>query len=401
MEIIIQKFGGTSVATEESRKIVAQKIINAKNSGKYPVVIVSAIGRRGEPYATDTLIDFSNSVYHEIASRELDLIMSCGEIISSVIMSNTIKSLGYKAVALTGYQAGIITDETFGDAEVLDVDPQNIINYLKQDYIVVVTGFQGITQKNDITTLGRGGSDTTAVVIGDALKCKLVEIYTDVDGVMTADPRIVPDAKTLDFLTFGEIYQMAKDGARVIHSKAIDIAVKKNISLNIKNTFTESKGTIINSNQNIDFDRVNSKNPVTAIAHKNGMSQVIFNIDFDNKSELLKEFEKNKIDINMISFFKHEVQIVIDKINLDLLFQMIKNLGIKDYNVSNNLSKLTLIGKQVNNIPNLIYKISETLKQNKIEILQLAEFDNNLSLLIKERELISAANIIHQKFILT
>lgn len=199
MRFIVQKFGGTSVTTAEKREQVAKKIIAAWSEGFSPVVVVSAMGRNGDPYATDTLINLvnqDNSDNPELPTRDLDLLMSCGEIISGVIMANTLNQMGHQAVVVTGWQAGIITDNTHGNARILRIEPQRIIELAKQGLIVVVAGFQGRTEDYEITTLGRGGSDTTAAALGVALEAEFVDVYTDVEGIMTADPRIVSDAKT-------------------------------------------------------------------------------------------------------------------------------------------------------------------------------------------------------------
>ena len=228
MEIVVQKYGGTSVTTHESRTRIAQNAIELKTQGKKPVIVVSAIGRNGDPYATDTLINFFKSANENYSSRNLDFLLNCGEMISAAVVANTIEGLGHKAIALTGHQAGMVTDADFGNANVAYVDTQKIIQQLEKDYIVVVTGFQGITAAGELTTLGRGGSDTTAAVLGVALDAECIEIYTDVDGVMTADPRIVKDAQVLRTISYEECYQLAIDGAKVVDHKAIDIAKKGN-----------------------------------------------------------------------------------------------------------------------------------------------------------------------------
>ncbi len=188
MKLIVQKFGGTSVATPEGREKAIQRVLEAKAKGFAPVVVVSAMGRNGAPYATDTLINLVREIDRDVQARELDLLTACGEIISSVVMAQSIKAKGCPAIALTGGQAGIRTDANFGNAQILEINPNPITRLAKAGQIVVVAGFQGVTEDGGITTLGRGGSDTTATALGVALKAEEVEIYTDVDGVMTVDP---------------------------------------------------------------------------------------------------------------------------------------------------------------------------------------------------------------------
>lgn len=402
MEIVVQKFGGTSVATKDLREKIAQRVINAKISGKYPVVVVSAIGRNGDPYATDTLMNFANSIHNESFSRELDLIMSCGEIISSVIMANTIKSMGYDAVALTGYQAGIITDNNFGDAEIIEVNPSKIINLLKNDKIVIITGFQGSTVDGDITTLGRGGSDTTAAIIGEALKCESVEIYTDVDGVMTADPKLVPDASVINTLCYDEIYQMAKDGAKVVHPKAIAVARRGNLTLKIKNTFNESDGTTINNHYpySMSYKDTNTiSNLITAIAHKNNIAQIVININSgDHKNKLLlDELEKNRISIDMINFFEDRKIFTVEDKDLYTLNNILSEYGF-DYYIVNNCCKITAIGHKIHGVPGVMSKLVRVLSANNIKILQSSDSHTTISCLIEDKYLSTAVNTLHNEF---
>src|SRR5579884_3796391 len=238
MTIVVQKFGGTSVDSQEHRLLAARKVIQTQEAGLKPVVVVSAIGREGAPYATDTLVKVLRDVDPQVppAPREMDMMMGCGEIISTVVFAHTLVTLGAKAIALSGGQAGIVTDEEFGNARIQEIRPNYIHRLLDQGYIPVVCGFQGITEPNDeyehgaITTLGRGGSDTTASALGVALKADAVEIYTDVDGVKTADPDIVPDARTLDVCTYEEVAEIAMDYG---------------IPLWVKSTFSDAPGTRI------------------------------------------------------------------------------------------------------------------------------------------------------------
>ncbi|HZT43087.1 MAG TPA: aspartate kinase [Chthonomonadaceae bacterium] len=253
MTIVVQKFGGTSVDSQEHRLLAARKVIQTQEAGLKPVVVVSAIGREGAPYATDTLVKVLRDVDPQVppAPREMDMMMGCGEIISTVVFAHTLVTLGAKAIALSGGQAGIVTDEEFGNARIQEIRPNYIHRLLDQGYIPVVCGFQGITEPNDeyehgaITTLGRGGSDTTASALGVALKADAVEIYTDVDGVKTADPDIVPDARTLDVCTYEEVAEIAHQGAKVVHPRAAEIAMDYGIPLWVKSTFSDAPGTRI------------------------------------------------------------------------------------------------------------------------------------------------------------
>ncbi|MBM3496830.1 MAG: aspartate kinase, partial [Armatimonadetes bacterium] len=246
--IVVQKFGGTSVDTDEHRRAAARKIIAAKESGHDPVVVVSAIGRSGAPYATDTLrqqlkgVDVSVSPH----AREMDAMMACGEMISAAVMAVTLQSIGYAAMAMSGPQAGIVTDGEFGNARIRSVQPTAVREALVRGEIPVVCGFQGVAEEPGspthglTTTLGRGGSDTTATALGAALGAMAVEIYTDVDGVKTADPDMVPNAQTLDLCTYPELAEITHLGAQVVHPRAAEIAMDYGIELWVKSTFSEA-----------------------------------------------------------------------------------------------------------------------------------------------------------------
>jgi len=245
MGIIVQKFGGTSVKSAESRKAVLGHILRAKEEGHDVVVVVSAMGRMGDPYATDTLIELLRAHGSKINPKTQDLIMSCGEIISACVMATYIEAQGIKAEAMTGFQAGILTTEAFGNADIINVDPTPILEKLKEGKVVVVAGFQGKTKKNDIATLGRGGSDTTAVVLGGYLKAGFVDIYTDVPGIAVTDPRLVPEAPFIPKVSYEEAITMAENGAKVIHPRAVKAAKQFNLKVRVKSTFDDSEGTLV------------------------------------------------------------------------------------------------------------------------------------------------------------
>lgn len=253
MRIKVMKFGGTSVATHEARIASAMRLISAKEQGFSPVCVVSAIGRKGQPYATDTLMQMLRDIDPAVTPepRELDLMMACGEILSSVIFAHTLKTLGHSAQSFRGGQAGIRTDGVYGNARIVSILPRSIIQSLEEGHIPVICGFQGVYVSGDgspgaeLTTLGRGGSDTTASAIGAALNAEAVEIYTDVDGVKTADPDSVKNAPTLRKVTYDEVAEIAHLGAKVVHPRAAEIAMQYGIPLWVKNTFSDDEGTEI------------------------------------------------------------------------------------------------------------------------------------------------------------
>ncbi|MCS6859579.1 MAG: aspartate kinase [Abditibacteriales bacterium] len=250
-KIIVQKFGGTSVSSARKRVEAAQRVLEARRSGYAPVVVVSAMGRRGDPYATDTFIDLARSIdpEREMEKRELDLLLACGELVSIAVMAHTIRCVGdVDTIALPGGQAGIVTDREFGNARILRVDPAYIHDCIRRGQIVIVAGFQGISEPGAkgehgaVTTLGRGGSDATAVALGAALNAP-VEIYTDVEGVLTADPNVVPDARVLKTISHAEICEMAHLGAKVVQARAAVLARRHNVRVWVKSPSSESAGT--------------------------------------------------------------------------------------------------------------------------------------------------------------
>jgi aspartate kinase len=403
MKILVQKFGGTSVANQERREMVANKVEAALKNGYFPVVVVSAIGRSGDPYATDTLIHMAKSVCSDINPRELDLLMACGEIISSVMMVNTLKKRGVESVALTGAQAGIITDENFGDAEVLRVETQNLNRYIENNMVPVITGFQGISEKGDITTLGRGGSDVSGSIIGEALNAEAVEIYTDVEGVMTADPRIVPDARVMNTIFYNEVFQMAEYGANVIHPRAVEVAMRSNIPLVIKNTMSESPGTLITSHDRSRRYRLDKKDSIiTAVAQIGRRTQIRILFDGsagENEDDhvVFDMIAENGISLDMINVYPQSKVFIIDDNQLPKLQKLLESKQIK-FEFKRNCSKVTIIGNKMRGVPGVMAKVIRGLARHNIEILQTSDSHTTISCLIDTDNVNYAVNALHQEF---
>lgn len=403
MKILVQKFGGTSVSTEDRREKVVDKVEAAIKNGFFPVVVVSAIGRNGDSYATDTLINFAKSGDCNINPRELDLLMSCGEIISSVVMANTLKKRGHESVALTGAQAGIITDSNFGDAEVIKVESEKITRYIEKNMIPVITGFQGVDENGDITTLGRGGSDVSGAIIGEALNAAAVEIYTDVEGVMTADPRIVPDARVMDTIFYNEIFQMAEYGAKVIHPRAVEVAMRSNIPLIIKNTMSESQGTLITNcdkNRRYRFDKKDKI--ITAVAQIGNRTQIkIFsdgNIDkYESGNFLLSMIAAENISLDMINIYPESKVFIIDDSQLERLQRLMESKNL-NYEVKRNCSKVTIIGNKMRGVPGVMAKVIKALSKHNIELLQTSDSHTTISCLIESKYTNLAVNALHEEF---
>lgn len=395
MKILIQKFGGTSVSTEEKRKMVVKKVLKAREDGYSPVLVVSAMGRKGEPYATDTLLSMIDSEFKKENPLSSDLLMSCGEIITTVIVSNQLQNVGLTATPLTGGQAGIITDNQFTNAELVRVDTKNLLNLLSENKIPVIAGFQGKTEDGYVTTLGRGGSDVTASIIGVALEAEAIEIYTDVDGIMTADPRIVKNASLIDEISYNEVFQFADQGAKVIHPRAVEIAMKANIPLIIKNTMTESLGTVI-SNDETD----NHLNIITGITHLSNRTQINVLKDNNNISgflNLLNVLADAKISIDLITVLPNQKMFTICKEDFDKLNDLLK-LNQISYTSIDNCSKIAIIGSRMQGIPGVMAKIINTLNKENIEVLQTADSNATIWCLVNSLDTEKAIIALHKEF---
>lgn len=391
MKTIIQKFGGTSVATQQRRELVADKVIDAINKGYSPVVVVSAIGRKGDPYATDTLLSLINNSESHVGKREMDLLMSCGEIISAVVIGETLEKRNFKVNVLTGGQAGIITNNDYSDADILEVHTNKILDLLKEGIIPIVAGFQGITKDGDVTTIGRGGSDVTGSVLGEALKADFIEIYTDVDGIMTADPRIVPDAKVIDRISYNEVFQFADQGAKVIHPRAVEYAMRGNVPLIIKNTMTNAPGTIITA------AKENENRIVTGITHMPNRTQISVTIDRKEGNDLFIKLAENGLSIDLINVFPKYKVFTVDGKDVRKAESILKGLNI-DYTIINNCSKIAVIGNGMRGIPGVMAKILMTLDQNGIEVLQTADSHATIWCLVNEEDTVRAINALHRVF---
>ncbi|MCH2288201.1 MAG: aspartate kinase, partial [SAR324 cluster bacterium] len=273
--IIMMKFGGTSVRNEESRASAIKHIRKRAESGKQVVVVVSAMGRKGEPYATDTLISLLKDVGEPVKPAELDTAMSLGETLSSAYFSHLLSQNDLPAEAFTGQQAGILTDDNPGNAEILEINPVRIRTTLNAGKIAVVAGFQGATSAGDVRTLGRGGSDTSAVALGSALNAERVEIYSDIDGISNCDPRQILEASFMDTVSAKQILSMANEGSKVLHPRAVLASLKTQTPIVARNTFSAASGTTIFHNAPAD------QSDQVALAHRDEMTLIEFEAKTD------------------------------------------------------------------------------------------------------------------------
>lgn len=396
MKIIIQKFGGTSVSTHERRNMAIDKILAAVKQGYFPVVVVSAMGRKGEPYATDSLLMLLNGKFKNNNTLATDLMMSCGEVISTVVMCNDLYAYGLVGVPMTGGQAGIITNDNYGNADVIKIDTDKIMDILNKKQIPVIAGFQGKSETGFVTTLGRGGSDVTASLLGCALSAEEIQIYTDVDGIMTADPKIVSDASLIKEMNYNEVFQFSDQGAKVIHPRAVEIAMKANIPLIIKNTLNNSDGTIINS--------IGTENPnvlITGITHMAKRIQIkvskAANTNIDSYYELLNVLADNCISIDLINVFPNEKIFTIDSKDFNKFDGIMGNLKLT-YTHIDDCCKIAVIGNRMRGVPGVMARILKSLDNENIDVLQTADSHTTIWCLVEEKDTEKAIRALHKEF---
>lgn len=403
MKIAVQKFGGTSLATAEARSRVCEIIASTKAEGISVVVVVSAMGRKDAPYATDTFINMVKEVNPNASLRELDMVMSCGEIISGVLLSVQLSVRGIEARFLNGEQAGIITDGNFGDAHILYIDPRNIIECLQKDIVPVVAGFQGISENGELTTLGRGGSDTTASALGVALNASIIDIFTDVEGIMTADPRIVKNARLLNSVTYNEICQLSREGAKVVHPRAVEIAMHNNIPLRVRSTFSDSPGTLITHQmQGLKNIREIRDRLITGIAHTSDIVQIKIDIRElkerkDVELKIFKSLALAGISVDFINIQPEFIMFTVASEYAEKALAVLETINIHP-EIEVDCAKVAVVGAAMTGVPGIMARVIEALNENSIPILQSGDSYTNIWCLVKKEHMEQAVKALHDKF---
>lgn len=400
MRLIVQKFGGTSVQTREKRKFVIEKIKQALEMDYKVVVVVSAPGRNPDPYATDTLIQMVDEPKNRNERRELDLLMACGEIISSTVLADELRRSNVSAVALTGAQAGLITTDDFNEAKIKKVKPDRIKRELVENDVVVVAGFQGRTEDGEITTIGRGGSDTSAAAFGASLKAEYIDIFTDVNGIMTADPRVVKNAQPIDVVTYTEICNLAYQGAKVIHPRAVEIAMQAKIPIRIRSTYSNDFGTLITASPTDDVGIDIPDRLVTGIAHIDQLSQIKVPIDQDDLKAQALIFEtmaEADISVDFINISVDEITFTVPNKLADEVDRLLTEVGYKPI-ITRNCAKVSAVGAGMTGIPGVAAKIIKSLVDVGVQVLQSADSHTTIWVLIKEEEIHKAVNALHEAF---
>ncbi len=403
MGLIVQKFGGTSVADSEKIKNVAKAVIKEKLNGNKIVAVVSAMG-----HTTDNLIKLSKEITHRPQDREMDMLMSTGEIVSMSLLAMAINELGFKAISLTGQQAGIRTENSHLKARILNIDPKRIKKHLNDDYIVIVAGFQGYCDDNEITTLGRGGSDTTAVALAGALKADRCDIYSDVEGVYTTDPRIVKTAQKLEVISYEEMLELARVGANVLHPRSVETAKLYQIPMRVRSSFKlEDLGTLIIGVEEMEFSR-----PVTGLASDSSQLRIVICDVKDRPGNAGKIFDilaNKNISVDMIiqSYARNQ------KNTNDIAFtistedfskfeeikeELINAISASDIFIDEDIVKVSIVGAGMIDRPGIAAKMFNILAQKEINIKMISTSEIKISCLIEKKHAQTAVNALAEAF---
>jgi len=409
MALIVQKFGGTSVASPQRIKNVARIVRKAKKNGNDVVVVVSASGD-----TTDELIALSSGISGSAPDREMDMLLTTGEQVSIALLAIALNEMGEKTISLTGGQAGIITDGIHGKAKILKIEPRRVLKELKKDRIVIVAGFQGITKDGEITTLGRGGSDTTAVALAAALDADVCEIYTDVNGILTTDPKIVPKARCLPRISYGEVLEMASLGAKVLHPRAAEIARNFNIKVRVRSSFdTYDKGTFIDGKGERmarQQTRIIEKMAVAGVAADKNQAKVTIVRVPDRPgiaSKIFGPIARENVSVDMIiQNVSHkgftDVSFTLNRNELQKVLKIVKKIAgvIKAGGVASasDIAKVSIVGAGMYSYPGVAARVFKALAGNNINIDMISTSEIKISCVVKEKQAELAVRVLHKEF---
>ena len=399
MALIVQKFGGSSVADAAKVNNVAGRVVETAKAGNQVVVVVSAQGD-----TTDDLIEKANEINPNASKREMDMLLSSGEQISIALLAMAIESLNHPVVSLTGWQAGFKTNSNASNARIERINSERIHSELDKHNIVIVAGFQGIDKYDNITTLGRGGSDTSAVALAAALHADKCEIYTDVDGVYTADPRIIPDAVKLEEITYDEMLELASLGANVLHNRSVEMAKKYNVKMEVKSSFEKVPGTMVKEVTNME------KMLIRGVARDNDVARIAIMGVEDTPGiafKVFSELAKKKINVDMILQSigrenKKDIVFTVTKSNLDATLAAIEGLkeriNFEDVSHRDDLSKVSIVGSGMVNNPGVAADMFEALFDAGINIHMISTSEIKVSVLININNADRAVQVVHDKF---
>ena len=405
MALIVQKYGGTSVGSAERIKKVAERVVKTKRAGNEVVVIVSAMG-----HTTDELVSLLKQITKNPDPREYDMLLSTGEQVSAALLASAVIELGEKAVSLTGGQAGVMTEDIPSKARIKAVKFDRLKKELAQDKIVIVTGFQGIDSKGDITTIGRGGSDTSAVVIAASLKADVCEIYTDVDGVYTTDPRVVPNARKLEKISHDEMLEMASVGAGVMHPRAIQCGKIYGMDIHVRSSFNDKEGTIITKLSAKEVKEMEKRGLVTGIAFDTNVTKIGVLQAPDKPgiaSRIFNALAEENISVDMIIQSIHggsvaDLAFTVAAGELNKALQVIKvaneKIGAKEIVSDDSVAKISLVGVGMVGAPGVAAKMFDTLAKNNINIQMISTSEIRISCVVDGKQAKKAVQVLHEAF---
>lgn len=396
--IVVMKFGGTSVADARGREALAGRVTAALELGKAPVLVVSAMGRSGAPYATDTLLSLVADL--PASARESDLLVSVGEVVSAVVVAHELRGAGIDAEAFTGAQAGIATDGVSGNAAITSIDPQRLVHTIGAGVVPVVAGFQGVDEDGTLTTLGRGGSDTTACALGVALRAEEVEIYTDVDGVMTADPRSCGSSQVLTTIRADELFQMAAAGSRVVHTPAAELALASGLAVRVRNTFSDHEGTLVADIAAYRPDRV-----ATAVSHTDDIARLRIALQAPEgtaehmaaQTRVFRAMADAGVSLDMFTPLGDTLVVTVSQSALSEAAAVLETLSL-ECTVSTGLSKVTLVGAGMHGVPGVMARMSEHLAEAGVDVYQAADSHTTISVLVRADDAKTAIKALHDGF---
>jgi len=408
MGIVVQKYGGSSLSDADAIKRVARRIVEQKRAGNDVVVAVSAMGD-----STDELLDLANEVSPLPPARELDMLLTAGERISMALVAMAISDLGFTARSFTGSQAGVITDSVHGKAKIIDVTPGRIQSALADGHVVIVAGFQGVSQDTkEITTLGRGGTDTTAVALAAALEADVCEIYTDVDGVFSADPRIVPAAQKLDTVTYEEMLELAASGAKVLHLRCVEYARRYNIPIHVRSSFSQLEGTLVTGSINdegeepmeaaiisgVAHDRSEAKITVVGVPDKIGEAARIFDALAEmqiNIDMIVQNVSATDTGLTDISFTLPQND---GQLAMETLDRIKEQVGYEKLIYDYKIGKVALVGAGMRSHPGVTAKFFKCLADAGVNIEMISTSEIRISVVVSEEQIDTAVAAAHTAF---
>jgi aspartate kinase len=398
--LIVQKFGGSSVANVERIQNVAKRVVSYRKKGYDLVVVVSALGD-----TTDELIELAYKINTQASEREMDMLLSTGEQISVALLAMAIHKLGYEAISFTGAQVGIITDARYTRARIIKINTDKLKEELRKGKIVIVAGFQGVTLNQDITTLGRGGSDLTAVALAKELGASECEIYTDVEGIYTADPRIEPKAKKIKEITYDEMLEIASLGAQVMQARSIEVGKKFNVPIHVRSSFSQNPGTMIIREvkrmedvivSGITINKNEAKITICNVPDRPGVAAKIF-----------KELASSGINVDMIvqnvsHLRQTDISFTVNKTDvyktLRITKKVAKTIKAEEVLEDQDIARVSIVGVGMKSNPGVAARMFETLAQNKINIEMISTSDISISCIIQKKFAETAVRALHEKF---